>query len=176
MARILLNIEADSPQDYYETLRGLAYPDAPVTIPSAEHPEAGATQDAEPGESQRRTRRTKAQIEADALAAAQVRITSGSATDVSTASAAATPGPSKSSQPSENGAAERPTPPTSDASPASLSDVRNVMQAFLARDGKDAADIQAVFHLFVTGEGDQVERASQLQASDYAAFIEKLAA
>lgn len=73
MAKITLNIEASDSTDLADTISSLMYLSAyksepPITNETDdgfEQMNAGATQDAEPGERQRRTRRTKAQIEAD---------------------------------------------------------------------------------------------------------------
>lgn len=91
MAQFELKIIADNDYDYRNALLTLAAPylldTTKKTLPSAqyheglndEEPDAGATQDAEPGERQRRTRRTKAQIEADN--AAGTSAAQGQATD-----------------------------------------------------------------------------------------------
>lgn len=120
MAKIILSIEADSPQDLQEALHGLAGPSTYTGI--AQEGYRYNTGDDEGGEesadttnasgSGRRPRRTKAQIAADAQAAAQGNDTSASATSVSSgtqapaaSSPAGSPGPSLYDQVKEANAA-----------------------------------------------------------------------
>lgn len=182
MARITLHIEAESLVDLADTISGLRYPSAFTTDISSDRPGAnihGQGPDepkglnphyvdpgAESGEPQRRSRRTKAQIAVDeAIAQGE-----GGASGVSGSANSPSKDTALSGEPGES------SPPTSNASPASLAEVRNAMAAHLDREGKSAATAMVVLGEFKTETGDAVKRATELQAKDYAAAIEKLSA
>lgn len=98
MAKIYLNIEADDVNDLHSTLGQILEGAATVRTSKADYTtadrsdgeqvDAGAIQDAEPGERQRRARRTKAQIEADNAATAARGFTADPVTVASGAGAA----------------------------------------------------------------------------------------
>lgn len=180
MARISLHIEADSLTDLADTLAGLRYPTAYTSDvpepPNEEEPKASFTQDAEPGEQTRRTRRTKAQIAADEAAQRNVSGRTGADASVNSAgpdeSTARTDSDPFSEQP------EKKSPATSSASSASLTheDVRRAMSDFLGRDGNDAMKMKKIFTEFKNTDGEAVVRVSDLQLVDCAAAIEALRA
>lgn len=206
MARITLHIEAESMTDLADTISALRYPSAFTTDISSDRPgrpganihgigpdepnglnpdyepEAGATQDAEPGERQRRTRRTKAQIEADAaaaLAAADPRLASGAS--------GSQPSPSK-----DTGATSEADPfvqvdrqPTSSALQASpgsptLQDLRKALADHMGAEGKDGSTARNALKSFKSNDpatvGQPCVRVSELHPADYAAAIEALSA
>lgn len=199
MARITLNIEVEDAAELHETIRELArrqgafhtYDDETErqmsqewadTIKVTADPDAGATQDAEPGERQRRTRRTKAQIEADAaaaLAAADPRLAAGAS--------GSQPSPSK-----DTGATSEADPftqvdrqPTSSALQASpgsptLQDLRKALADHMGAEGKDGSTARNALKSFKSNDpatvGQPCVRVSELHPADYAAAIEALSA
>lgn len=199
MARITLNIEAEDADDLRDTLSGIlgrwgdkvkvstAGPTTTITTDDdgaswRSEPEAGATQNAEPGERQRRTRRTKAQIEADAaaaLAAADPRLAAGASESQ--------PSPSK-----DTGATSEADPfaqvdrqPTSSALQASpgsptLQDLRKALADHMGTEGKDGSTARNALKSFKSNDpatlGQPCVRVSELHPADYAAAIEALSA
>jgi hypothetical protein len=135
MARLTLNVEADSASDMREQIAQLfaasfgAIPmqfniTAPGTFVSEDEPGAGAMPDAESGERQRRRRRTKAEMEAAnaALTAANPNPTPDSATDASTDLPEEISGQQAQEQASNDGVEpERPTTAQPDAPPPTAS-------------------------------------------------------
>jgi hypothetical protein len=182
MARITMTIEADNAGDLAQTLSylgDLMNGDAGDEERQTLQPDAGVTQDAEPGERQRRRRRTKAEM--DAARAAGDGSAGGAATLASklgTEAGTSATGGATSAIDDPFAEPKPASPATSDASQASLtaSDVRDAMSAWLGRDNHQAEGMLPIFAKFKTTEGDPCARASQLQASDYAAFIEALKA
>ena len=185
MARITIEFDTatETLSEVLERLSPFTASDPLEYADEVEQTDAGVRQDAEPGERQRRRRRTKAEMEA-ARAAENGQASSGSATPAPTVTLGAEVSiPQTSAQPSNGGAVDDPfaSPPTSAASPAdtsarTLDDVRNAMSAWLGRDGHEAEGMRPLFAKFQSAEGDPCARASQLQAKDYAAFIDTLAA
>jgi hypothetical protein len=172
MARITLNIEAADSTDLADTISSLMYLSAYKTEPpiesATEEPEAAATQDAGPGERQRRPRRTRAQIAADEETASKqngIESKSGETAGGTTSTGDADP-------------FSEPLPPTSSGSPASLSvaDVKKAMSAYLDKDGHDASGMKAILRAFKDKDtGEMLLSVGQMRPEDYAGAIEKLA-
>lgn len=193
MARITLHIDADSADDLRLTLASILLMDGEdagrfFKPEEDEQPEAGAVQDAEPGERQARFKRTKDEI-ARGLTVEQAKAERASAgTSDSPSPSSPSTQPSQSTSPGSSSgegttvdpfAESQPSPPTSGGSPTAAltaTDVRDAMSAWLGRDNHQAEGMLPIFARFKTTEGDPCARASQLQAADYAAFIEALKA
>lgn len=201
MARITLNIEVEDAAELHETIRELArrqgafhtYDDETErqmsqewadTIKVTADPDAGATQDAEPGERQRRTRRTKAQIEADAaaaLAAADPRL-AGNVSGDGTATGTSTTGGGTSEADPFAQVDRQPTSSALQASPGSptLQDLRKALADHMGAEGKDGSTARNALKSFKSNDpatlGQPCVRVSELHPADYAAAIEALSA
>ena len=171
MAKIYLNIEADDVADLRLTLKELVgVRDLRELVEDGDvdpEPDAGARQDAEPGERQRRTRRTKAQIVADEAAKMNLGGDQSGATSLT---------------PNGSGDADDPfaepktssQPTSSDSSALTLQNVRDAMSAYLSRDNHDAADMKAILRQFKNETGEGVQRIGEIAVVDYPAAIEAL--
>jgi hypothetical protein len=204
MARITMTIDAEDATDLTMTLARLLSANPQLLArkideiaredaeDAAFEPDAGARQDAEPGERQggSKFRRNADEIARgltleQAKAERASRLAGGPASQsIETATAASSEGaPTGESSVEVDPFAEPATtasPPTSDVSTAttapSLDDVKKAMSVFLGRDGNDGNKLVAQCMKFKTAEGDVCQRASQLKPADYEAFIAELAA
>jgi len=164
MAKIVLTIEADDAADLRLTIEELAgYGEREqVTLGEAdfvenesqeeERPTASATQDAEPQERQKRTRRTKLEMMAERAGVTQAAPKDAFSADVEQARAEV----------------------AAETVGVTLQDVRQALQDHMSAPNRSAGSASAILKQFINAEGKPSVRVSELKVEDYPAAIEAL--
>lgn len=189
MAKITITIEASSVADYQdaiELLSGHSTFDEQPQVEVVYNEQTGIPEGKVVGE-QKRTRRTKAQIESDARAAVEGKPTSGSATTAAEGSQGQKDSsPQQPAGQSQSGgqdifgdqikeiAAEAKAEAAATASNLTAADVKAALTRHVSFHGNAAKAKNVILKAFASIDGTPCAKISDVQEKDYAAVVEQL--